>query len=387
MVSFYRLTTYLSTLAILSLSVTSSSAASSTASGPGYYVPTVPLQNAAVAGLIMPAIGLGTGGYAASPVGGNCTTYPECWNEASGCGNFVAETVATWLQHNEANNMNLIRIDNANTYADVASVGLGMIQSGVPREKIFLLSKVGSGMPMGYNDTLAQFSTILQQQNITYVDALLIHWPTSTGNSTDTACQMGTSTYNATQCRLNTWQAMVEIYQSGAARSIGVSNYNKSEILEIMNAGLVLPAINQIPIHIYRSSSQMETIEFCQQHNIVVNSYSPLGVPDWHVFPASGGMSNTPLVDPVVTGIANVHNRSPAAVIINWLWQQYIVTNPRTAQLSHMIDNLSAYNFTLTDAEVALLSSRPQVWCSIDPKFYECAPDNIGPSVTYPWNF
>lgn len=382
MVSFPSLAAYLCSLALLFTTINSSSLKAN----PNYYVPVVPLKNAAVAGLIMPAMGLGTGGYGSTPVGGNCSAYPECWNEAGGCGTNVATAVSTWLTYNYHQNMNLIRIDNANTYADVGSVGMGIIQSGVPRKNIFLLSKVGSGQAMGYQDTLNQFQSILTTQNVTYVDALLIHWPTSTGNSTDTACQMSQPTYNATQCRLNTWKAMVEIYESGAALSIGVSNYNKSEILEISNAGMILPAINQIPIHIYRSSSQMETIEFCQQNNIQVNAYSPLGVPDWHVFPASGGMSTTPLVDPVVTNIASTHNRSPAAVLINWLWQQYIVTNPRTYSLAHMIDNLSAYNFTLTDAEVALLSSRPQVWCSLDPTFYECAPDNIGPSVSHPWS-
>lgn len=243
-------------------------------------------------------------------------------------------------------------------------------------------------------------------------------------------------------CRLTTWAALVDIYNAGGARSIGVSNYNKSQLEEIVTAGMPLPAINQIPIHIYRcvcdwllpwascllaclhwrsfvggraadaecwsaaapcassspslhsghlrtvvcrSSSQLETIEYCQRNGITVNAYSPLGVPDWHVFPAAGGMAATALQDPVVTAVAQVHGRTPAAVMINWLWQQGIVTNPRTVRPEHMLDNLNAYNFTLSDAEVALLSSRPQDWCSVDSKMYECAPDNIGPAVGHPF--
>ena len=110
---------------------------------------------------------------------------------------------------------------------------------------------------MGYNDTLAQMADVLATQKVTYVDAALIHWPTSTGASTEPSCQSGAPSYNATTCRLQTWRAMLSIWNSGAARSVGVSNYNVSQLQEILDAGLPLPAINQIPIHIYRSSSQV----------------------------------------------------------------------------------------------------------------------------------
>lgn len=359
------------------------SLASATAAVLSYQVPNVPLKNSAAPNQLMPAIGLGTGGYSSAAAGFG--VYPECWSDSNGCAAYVLNATTQWLQMASQGGVNPIRIDNANTYGDVGTIGLAMKQSGVPRSQIFLLSKVGSGQPMGYNDTLNQMASILQTQQVSYVDALLIHWPTATSNSTEPACQMGTPTYNATLCRLETWRAMVDIFHAGQALAIGVSNYNKSEIEEIVSAGMPLPAINQIPIHIYRSSSQSETIEYCQRMGITVNAYSPLGVPDWHVFPSEGGMAATPLQDPVVQSIATARGKTGAQIMINWLWQQGIVTNPRTVQAAHMDENLSAYAFDLTDAEVALLNSRPQDWCSVDPSMYECAPDNIGPAISRPW--
>ena len=116
---------------------------------------------------------------------------------------------------------------------------------------------------------------------------------------------------------------------------------------------------------------------WCARWGIALNAYSPLGVPDWHTFPSgSTGMSATTLADPVVAAIARAHNRTAAAVMINWLWFGLgAVTNPRTRDPAHMAENLfSSYDFRLTDGEVNALSSRPQSWCSVD-NWYECAPD------------
>lgn len=190
---------------------------------------------------------------------------------------------------------------------------------------------------MGYNETWTQLRSILATQQVDYVDSLLVHWPTSTSNSSDPACNYGEPGYDAKVCRLHTWKAMVDIYNSGLSRTIGVSNYNSSHIREIIDAGYPLPSINQIPIHLYRSSTQEDTISFCRAHNILVNAYSPLAVPDWHVFPTSNGMSPKALDDPALANVARAHNRTPAQIIQAWLWSQKIITNPRTVQPAHMV--------------------------------------------------
>lgn len=144
---------------------------------------------------------------------------------------------------------------------------------------------------------------------------------------------------------------------------------------EIISAGMLWPAVNQFPIHLYRSSTQMNSISFSQRHGIVVNSYSPLGVPDWQEFNTSAGMSVTQLVDPVVTAIATKYGKSPAQIIIAWHYALGMCPNPRTIDPAHMTENLLAYSITLTDGEVNALTSRPQAWCSVQPGDYECAPD------------
>ena len=176
-------------------------------------------------------------------------------------------------------------------------------------------------------------------------------------------CNSGAD-YNATACRLNSYRALVDAFKGGLARSIGVSNYDAAQMDEIVAAGLPWPAVNQIPIHLYRSSSQMQTILYAQRHGITVNAYSPLGVPDWHVYPAP--MSPTELQDPLVLSLAAKYNKSPAQILVGWLWQLGITSNPRTLDPAHMAENLNAFEQTLTDGEVNALLASPQDWCTVD---------------------
>lgn len=166
-----------------------------------------------------------------------------------------------------------------------------------------------------------------------------VHWPVATvsqGNvtnnatiSTDPACDYThPATYNEKACRLSTWRAMVQIWQSGGAKAIGVSNYNVTHFTEIIDAGLPLPSVVQNPYHLYHSAMQADTIAFCRAHDILFLGYSPLGVPDYHLYPttdAAGqptGMSSSQLADPVVVDIATAIGRSPADVLLAWQWQQ-----------------------------------------------------------------
>ena len=88
------------------------------------------------------------------------------------------------------------------------------------------------------------------------------------------------ATYDAKGCRLSTWRAYVEIFNNGTAKSIGVANYNTSHLQEIIDAGMPLPSVNQVPYHLYNAAAQAELLAFCTAHKIVVLSYSPLGIPD-----------------------------------------------------------------------------------------------------------
>lgn len=193
--------------------------------------------------------------------------------EIVGCGPYTVQATTSWL------NAGGLRIDAADSYDTQTSVGIAMGASSVPREDIFVLQKTGSWNPMGYQDTLSQFANILQQMNTTYVDLLLNHWPTSTASPTvDPTCDPAKPTYNEKACRLNTWRAYVEIFGNGTSKAIGVANYNSSHLQEIIDAGMPLPAVNQIPIHLYTYAAQKPTIDWCKAHNITVLAYSPFGV-------------------------------------------------------------------------------------------------------------
>lgn len=342
-------------------------------------VPTVPLHNAATPGLRMPAVGLGTGGYGSD----GSKRYPECWSVPAGCGKAVTNAVTTWLQVAPPLLGDVqARLDCATSYQDQGAVGKAMADSTVARKDIFLLSKIGPSQPLGYNDALAQFKTIQDDMGVSYVDLLLIHWPfynPSAGNvttnvtvSTDPACQHKNPKFNGTACRLDTWRALIKIFNDGGAKAIGVSNYNIADLEEIRLAGLPMPALNQCPFHIYRSSTQQELRDYCNQHNITFLGYSPLGVPDWHSFDVTPGMPKTQLVDPVVMSIAKNHpGFTPAQVLLAWEWAVGVPFNPRTMDPGHMAENIKSFELTLSEEEVKQLSSRPNPSCAQDG-WYEC---------------
>lgn len=354
-------------------------------------VPSVVLQNAARSGMTMPAIGLGTGGYSNNDQGYG--SYPECWTGNGGasggsgtCGPYVQRAVTAWLQAGGR------RIDAANSYQDEVDVGIAMnafIQAGhAKREDIFLLSKVGPSHPLGGNDVKQQFANILTDMKVDYVDLVLVHWPwdsASKGNvtnnqttSTTPACNHSSPLFNERDCRISTWEGMVDIWKSGKARAIGVSNYNVTHFEEIIAAGLPLPSLTQNPFHLYRSATQSDVIGFTARHGITFLSYSPFGVPDYHNYTFPGAPAGNQLEIPALQQLAQKYGATPAQVILQWMWQLGIPTNPRSMNPQHMADNLAAYALFakaggLLQSEMDMLSSMPQDICSATNTWYECA--------------
>ena len=194
-------------------------------------VPSVLLKNAANPNTLMPVVGQGTGGYtgnASQPYG----TYPECFNGCedaqciipdspgfSGCAEYVQAAVTTWLQ------LGGRRVDNSASYHNQRPVGIAIAASGVNRSDIFYVSKVGPYLPLGFNDSLAQFAGVLATTGMKYVDLLYIHWPscasgggcTDKPNSTEPACQFGGGAFNERLCRLATLRALVQVCQHSSS--------------------------------------------------------------------------------------------------------------------------------------------------------------------------
>jgi diketogulonate reductase-like aldo/keto reductase len=299
-----------------------------------------------------------------------------------GCGAWAQQAIGAWIAAGGR------RLDLANSYQNQADTGVAItaaIASGaVAREELFILSKVGPSQPLGFNDTLAQFATILKELNTPYLDALLVHWPwdsKSQGNvtnnattSTDPLCNHADAHYDEAGCRLSTWRAVVSIFDAGLARSIGVSNYNISHFEEIRAAGLPMPALTQSPFHIYRAATQMDVLAYCARNGITFLGYSPFGVPDYKVYNTSQLPAANELQDPVVLAVAAAHpGATPAQVILAWQWALGVPTNPRSMSPAHMADNLNAYGLLLNQSEIHALSSRPQDACVFDENWYECA--------------
>lgn len=316
----------------------------------------VTLQNAADPGVAMPVAGLGTG----CAIGG-CNIVP-------GSDMVAFNMTMSWLK------LGGTRIDAADSYGCEPGIGLAVQRSGIGRKKVFLESKTGPGglaWPLGYNDTITQGKAIVANYSSTYVDLLLIHWPVNYGPckyhgpkpsipTTDPLCDTALPSYDEKGCRLSTWRAMVELWKSGVATSIGVSNYNSTHIQEIIDAGLPLPAVNQVPFsplngphhtcnHATPSTETcLELIAFCEQHNILVNGYSPFG---------GAGQAGKLLSDPRLKKIAAAHNTGTAQVVLAWQWFGHkVVVNPEATNPEYQKENMDFFDIgPLTVSEMAVL--------------------------------
>ncbi|CAF1501523.1 unnamed protein product [Adineta steineri] len=341
-----------------------------------------PLFNSAETGLHMPALGLGTGFYGEQnvPYG----TYPECGAEPPGCGPSTQKAVYTWLTKAGG-----LRLDCANSYYNQRSVAQGIQQSLIDRSEVFILSKVGTTFPLGYNETINQTLDILQELQTTWIDLLLVHWPTmkhpgesDVPKSSDPACNTTSPlTYNEKGCRLSTWSAMILLFELGIVRSIGVSNYNITHLQEMIDANLPLPSVNQVSFNPYNyRTGRADLLEFCQNNHIQLVAYSPLGVPDVHRYPVTyqnktlTGMSPTLLQDPVISSIAKIYNRTEAQIILRWIHQLGVASNPRSMNETHMKENLDIFvnPFTINDNDMMRIANLAQDTCDVDPDWYEC---------------
>ena len=296
------------------------------------------LQNAADPGTDCPLMGLGTAGGATD---NGFAVHPECWASCldsqclspapcSRCAMYTEAAIASWFA------LGGRRLDSANSYRNQDAVGRAINTAaglGVPRSAIFFQSKVGPGNPMGYNETLNQTATILRVANVTYIDNLMLHWPScETGNgcqaSTDPPCNWGAPTYNDAACRISTWRALLWVWRAGLARSVGVSNFNISHLEEIRAAGLTLPALNQVSLHLYHSRAERPLLDYCKAHGILFNSWTPLARPDsWVMQPPC---APSPDRDPGAMALAARYNATGAALQLAWAMQEGVAVNPRT---------------------------------------------------------
>lgn len=220
-------------------------------------------------------------------------------------------------------------IDTAAVYGNEVSVGKGINECGIPREELFVTSKVWN-TERGYDTTLAAFEKTLQDLGCDYLDLYLIHWPA--------AAHMFA---HWEQINLDTWKAMTELYKAGKIKAIGVSNF-KPHHLETLMKTEIKPMVNQIEFH--PGLLHKETVDYCKNNGILVEAWSPLG---------TGRMLGHPLLNE----IASNHQKTTAQVCIRWCLQHDVLPLPKSVTPSRIEENLQVFDFELDKEEMRMIDA------------------------------
>ncbi|MDM5303243.1 glyoxal/methylglyoxal reductase [Bacillus subtilis] len=208
-------------------------------------------------------------------------------------------------------------IDTAAIYKNEEGVGIGIKESGVAREELFITSKVWNE-DQGYETTLAAFEKSLERIQLDYLDLYLIHWP-------------GKDKYK------DTWRALEKLYKDGKIRAIGVSNFQVHHLEELLKDAEIKPMINQVEYH--PRLTQKELRDYCKKQGIQLEAWSPL-------------MQGQLLDNEVLAQIAEKHNKSVAQVILRWDLQNEVVTIPKSIKEHRIIENADIFDFELSQEDM-----------------------------------
>jgi len=230
-------------------------------------------------------------------------------------------------------------IDTAQVYRNEESVGRGIraaIDEGlVTREELFVTSKVWND-GLSYEETLAAYDSSLEKLGLDYLDLYLVHWP---GIDTD---------------YINVYKALEKIYQDGRVRSIGVSNFHVQHLENLLKETSVVPVINQIEFHPHLT--QEEVRAYCKEKGIQVEAWSPL-------------MNGSLLDESLIQQLAFKYGKTPAQIVLRYDVQHGVVTIPKTMTPARMTENLTVFDFALTEEEMAQLDAlNDGLRCGPDPE-------------------
>lgn len=215
-------------------------------------------------------------------------------------------------------------VDTARIYRNETGVGRAVNSGVVDRQDIFVTTKLWTS-DFGYETALSAFEQSLARLNLEYIDLYLMHWP----GSDETA-------------RHESWRALVEINGLGTAKSIGVSNFNQDQILQLVEDSGVVPAVNQIEFHPFIYAKQVELVDFCAEQGIAVEAYSPLA-------------QARRLSDPVITAVAKECGRTPAQIMLRWAIAHGTVPIPRSSSPERIKQNLAVDDFELSNSQIQRL--------------------------------
>jgi len=213
-------------------------------------------------------------------------------------------------------------VDTARVYGNEQDVGLALRESGLPREEVFVTTKLWNS-DHGYDSTIRACEESLRRLGLKYLDLYLVHWPVS-------------------GVRNESWRAMEKMLRDGKCRAIGVSNYTINHLNDLLASSNTIPAVNQVEFHPFLY--QQKLLEYCQGHGIQLEAYSPL---------TRGERLN----HPKVVEIAKKDLRTPAQILIRWAVQHSVVAIPKSVRNERILENSRVFDFTLSTNEMNALDS------------------------------
>ncbi|MFI0238638.1 aldo/keto reductase [Streptomyces sp. NPDC016845] len=215
-------------------------------------------------------------------------------------------------------------IDTAEMYGNEKGVGEAVRDSGIDRSEIFVTSKLNNGAH-ARDDALKAFDTTMDELNIGHLDLFLIHWPLP-----------GKGDF------VETWKAMEEIYRSGRAKAIGVSNFQPHHLRRLLEGSDVVPAVNQIEVHPYLTNEEARA--FGAEHDIATEAWSPI---------AQGKV----LDDPAINRIAQAAGKTPAQVTLRWHLQRGDIVFPKSSTHKRIAENFDLFDFDLSEGDMGEISA------------------------------
>ena len=217
-------------------------------------------------------------------------------------------------------------IDTAEMYGNEAEVGQAIGKSGLSRGEVFVTTKLNNGAHRP-DDARRAFDGSLKALGTDYVDLFLIHWPLPTRYGGDF---------------VSTWRTLEEFYSDGRARSIGVSNFQPHHLRRIHTEGEITPAVDQIEVNPYLT--QDEVRQFCSEHQIAVEAWSPLG-------------RGSVLGDPTIDDIARRYGKTPAQVVLRWHIERGNIIFPKSVSAARIRENAEIFDFELAPDDVEAISA------------------------------
>lgn len=213
-------------------------------------------------------------------------------------------------------------IDTAQLYGNERGVGRAIKNCGVPREELFITSKVWV-KEFGYEKTLKSIDLSLKKLQTDYIDLMLLHRPYFD--------------------YINAWRALERAYGQGKVKAIGLSNFTEKQTAEIMNIAKVQPAVNQIELHPY--FSQKDLTDYLDKNGVAVQAWYPLG------------HGNKKLLgDKVIASVAEKHGKTPSQIILRWHVQSGFAVFPKTRSIAHLKENMEIFSFELSDGDMAKIN-------------------------------